>query len=206
MNLDKHLNVRYQSISKKRRHNNFEKSVERLEGEFMTDFVEIISKKRVITDEVPGKPSIEKLSTEKLSMGKLSMEECPCPKSILVHYNFFILANSKLHILKSMNFFIRNLDTTGFRINYMDTDSIVMSVSKPIDDLVLPHRKGVWQRTKPKWFVMNSKCPHEKREPGKFIVFNTMCLCYFKGLLKEEFKIQNGVAVFLSPKLRSINF
>ena len=58
MNLEKHLNVRYQSISIKRRHNNFEKSVERLEGEFMTDLVEIISRKRVINDDIPGKIKI----------------------------------------------------------------------------------------------------------------------------------------------------
>lgn len=42
-----------------------------------------------------------------------------------------------------------------------------MSLSKPLDELVLPHRKGVWERTKPQWFVMNPNCPHEKREPGK---------------------------------------
>ena len=71
MNLDKHLNVRYQSISIKRRHNNFEKSVERLEGEFMTDFVEIISRKRVINDEVPGKLTIEKLSMSKIYFSSL---------------------------------------------------------------------------------------------------------------------------------------
>ena len=48
----------------------------------------------------------------------------------------------------------------------MDTDSIVMSLSKPLDELVLPHRIGVWKRVKSKWFVINPECPHEKREPG----------------------------------------
>ena len=39
----------------------------------------------------------------------------------LVIYNFFILANSKLHILKCVDMLIRNLDTTAFRLCYMDT-------------------------------------------------------------------------------------
>ena len=82
--------------------------MERLEGEFSTDLVEIISRKRVINDEIPGKCIKVSVSHSYDHM-------------ILVLYNFFILANSKLHILKSMNFFIRNLDTTGFRINYMVT-------------------------------------------------------------------------------------
>ena len=89
-----------------------------------------------------------------------------------------------------MNFFIRNLDTTGFRINYMDTDSIVMSLSKPLDDLVLPHRKAVWARTKSQWFVMDPKCPHQKREPGKSIVFENHLLIINQRSTKG--RIQNS--------------
>lgn len=90
--------------------------------------------------------------------------------NILVLYNYFILANSKLHILKSIDFFIDNLDTTAFRINYMDTDSMVMSLSKPLDELVLPHRQLYWEAQKSKWFVIDPDCPDQKREPGKFSI------------------------------------
>ena len=82
-------------------------------------------------------------------------------------YNYFILANSKLHILKSVNFFLDNLDTTGFRINYMDTDSMVMSLSKPLDELVLPGRESHWETHKSTWFVTDPSCPDQIREPGK---------------------------------------
>ena len=82
-------------------------------------------------------------------------------------YNFYILANSKIHILKAIDFFIRNLDTSGLRLNYMDTDSLVISLSKPLDELVLPHRQAAWEKEKSKWFVMDPDCPDQKREPGK---------------------------------------
>ena len=54
MCLDKHLNVRYQKKTVKRRNNNFEKSVQALEGEYETEFDEIISRKRIINDKIPG--------------------------------------------------------------------------------------------------------------------------------------------------------
>ena len=106
MNLEKHLNARFQKRSVKRRYNNFEKYSVPLIGEFETDYNEIISRKRKIHDNIPGEQNID---TNKL----ISIA--------LVLYNFFILANSKLHILKCIDFFLENLDTTGFRINYMDT-------------------------------------------------------------------------------------
>ena len=54
MNLEKHLNVRFQNRSIKRRYNNFEKYSEPLIGEFETQYNEIISRKRKITDNIPG--------------------------------------------------------------------------------------------------------------------------------------------------------
>ena len=106
MNLEKHMNVRFQKRSIKRRYNNFEKYSEPLIGEFETDYNEIISRKRKITDNIPG-----------LSFPNFSRNNFLC----LVLYNFFILANSKLHILRTVDFLLQNLDTSGFRINYMDT-------------------------------------------------------------------------------------
>ena len=105
MNLEKHLNARFQKRSVKRRYNNFEKYSVPLIGEFETDYNEIISRKRKIHDNIPG----ESIFDVKL----ISIAS--------VLYNFFILANSKLHILRCIDFFLDNLDTTGFRINYMDT-------------------------------------------------------------------------------------
>ena len=188
MCLKRHTNVRFQQKSKKRRYNNFEKHNEPLVGEFETDYVEIVSRKRKITDNIPGKTSCS----------------CPIPIFTLVIYNFYILANSKLHILKSINFFIDNLDTTGFRINYMDTgnkclrnlklkqilDSLVMSLSKPLDDLVLPGRQSHWEAGRPKWFVMNPDCPDQKREPGKlkqyFIIMTTLIIYKFYTILFQD--------------------
>ena len=54
MNIEKHLNVRFQNRSIKRRYNNFEKYSEPLIGEFETNYNEIISRKRKITDNIPG--------------------------------------------------------------------------------------------------------------------------------------------------------
>ena len=48
MNLEKHLNARFQKRSIKRRYNNFEKYSVPLIGEFETDYNEIISRKRTI--------------------------------------------------------------------------------------------------------------------------------------------------------------
>jgi hypothetical protein len=50
----------------------------------------------------------------------------------------------------------------------MDTDSFVMSLSKPLDELVLPGRESIWEAEKPKWFVMDPDCPDQQREPGLF--------------------------------------
>ena len=41
-----------------------------------------------------------------------------------------------------------------------------MSLSKPLDDLVLPGRESIWGSEKPKWFVTDPDCPDQKREPG----------------------------------------
>ena len=43
---------------------------------------------------------------------------------------------------------------------------MVMSLSKPLDELVLPGRESIWKAQKPNWFVTDPDCPDQKREPG----------------------------------------
>ena len=72
----------------------FEKSRIPLRGEFETDLYEIQSERYRIKDQIP------------------------------VHLNFFILANSKLIILKCLSDLVDTLDTEKIRLQYMDTDSL----------------------------------------------------------------------------------
>ena len=53
MNLEKHLNVRYVHQSEKMNSNNLVKSYSELEGEFATPYLEVISRKRSVTDTIP---------------------------------------------------------------------------------------------------------------------------------------------------------
>ena len=48
---------------------------------------------------------------------------------ILVVYNFFILSNSKLHLLKGIDMFLRHLDVSALRLNYIDTGEFHHSLS-----------------------------------------------------------------------------
>ena len=101
-----------------------------------------------------------------------------------VVYNFFILSNSKLHLLKGVDMMLRNLDVSALRLNYIDTgnflikssywnliifilDSMVLSLSKPsLDDMVLPGKEKSWEYHKKKWFVLDES---QIREPGEKI-------------------------------------
>ena len=93
---------------------------------------------------------------------------------------------------------LRHLDVSALRLNYIDTgmilsfspiiiiifflDSMVMCLSKPLDEMVLPGKERSWEHHKKKWFVQDES---QLRTPG---------------LLKSEFSIKSGTAVFLSPK------
>ena len=105
MKLERHENVKYVHTSHKLRSNNRVKYYQDLVGEFQTDYLEVVSRKRSITDSIPGE----------------ILTSPTKPNIFLVIYNFFILSNSKLHILKCIDMLIRNLDTSAFRICYMDT-------------------------------------------------------------------------------------
>ena len=54
MKLDRHLNVRFENDITKMRSNNLVKYFNDVKGEFDTDYVEIVSRKRRITDSIPG--------------------------------------------------------------------------------------------------------------------------------------------------------
>ncbi len=44
---------------------------------------------------------------------------------------------------------------------------MVLSLSKPLDELVLVGRESEWETQKSKWFVLDPNCPDQKREPGQ---------------------------------------
>lgn len=90
MKLDRHRNVRYEKDMTKLKINNLVKYYQIVEGEYPTDYMEIVSCKRSITDNIP------------------------------VLYNFYILSNSKLHVLRCIDMLINHLDCTALRFNYMD--------------------------------------------------------------------------------------
>ena len=55
MNLERHLNVRFVHETEKMNSNNLVKSYSELEGEFETPYLEVISRKRSVTDSIPSK-------------------------------------------------------------------------------------------------------------------------------------------------------
>lgn len=57
---------------------------------------------------------------------------------------------------------------------------MVLSLSKPLDDLVLAGRESEWNAKKSKWFVLDPDCPDQKREPGKIVVNSSL----FKPILR----------------------
>ena len=51
---------------------------------------------------------------------------------------------------------------------------MVLSLSKPLDDLVLAGRESEWNANKSKWFVLDPDCPDQKREPGNIVVNSSL--------------------------------
>ena len=67
---------------------------------------------------------------------------------------------------------INHLDTSALRFNYMDTDSFCLSLSKSLDDMVLPGMEDSWRQNKPKWFVIDESDIDQLREPGGYFTFH----------------------------------
>ena len=86
------------------------------------------------------------------------------------------------------------------RILNFGLDSLVLSLSKSLDEMVLPGKEASWEHNKRKWFVLDTAT--QLREPGKLQVDSTYIIfsCFSLGLLKSEFAITKGTAIFLSPK------
>ena len=42
-----------------------------------------------------------------------------------------------------------------------------MSLSKPLNELVLPDKQAEWEQGRSVWFVTDPNCPDQKREPGE---------------------------------------
>lgn len=54
----------------------------------------------------------------------------------------------------------------------MDTDSFCLSLSKSLDDMVLPDMKDSWRQNKSKWFVIDESDIDQLREPGEYFTFH----------------------------------
>ena len=55
MKIDRHDNVKYVHKSEKTRSSNLIKYCQELAGEFETDYLEVVSRKRSVMDRIPGK-------------------------------------------------------------------------------------------------------------------------------------------------------
>ena len=73
-----------------------------MEGEYSSNFYEVISRKRKIVDSIPSKYYIQPINANFYS----------------VHYAFFVLQLSKLHTLKYIDMLIEFYDTQAIRIAY----------------------------------------------------------------------------------------
>ena len=61
-----------------------------------------------------------------------------------------------------------------------------MSLSKPLDELVLPGRESQWKAEKPKWFVIDPDCPDQQREPGSLSGFSLVIFQFFLRAFKRR--------------------
>ena len=73
MKLDRHDNVKYVHTSHKLRSNNLIKYYNELVGEFDTEYLEVVSRKRAITDQVPGKIFTINLSRSNICFSDLQL-------------------------------------------------------------------------------------------------------------------------------------
>ena len=71
-----------------------------------------------------------------------------------------------------------------------------MSLSKPLDELVLPGRESIWKAQKPNWFVTDPDCPDQKREPGMYFKFNAQVNDFIQVFLKKNFLFKAGPRCF----------
>ena len=101
-----------------------------------------------------------------------------------VHVALFLLQQSKLHMMKFLDFMYENLELGSFEILYMDTDSFAFSLADEIDALVRPEKRDNYGKYKYDWFLKDDSA-QEQRYPGK---------------LKSEYRTTSGTFIGLSPK------
>ena len=89
-------------------------SMTALTGEYETNLTEMVKKRKVINDNVPGMKFVENFSLN----------------FFLVHIGFFILENSKLHILRCIRMFCEFFDTDAMTLLYMDTGELNFDCKK----------------------------------------------------------------------------
>lgn len=105
---------------------------------------------------------------------------------IPVQCSLAIYQLSKLHFLDFVIVLHKYLRPLSFRLVYADTDSLMLSMSgDTLDDLVREDKLDDWKtNVYPKWFAD----PEDRRQQK------------LPGLLKSEFRTQNGSMCALSPK------
>ena len=93
-------------------------------------------------------------------------------------------------MLRFIDTLIENLDTTGVKLLYTDTDSFFLALTRPLNDLVYQHKRTDWDNiTYKNWFVRDENDTDQIREPGLF---------------KNEAVVTNGSFVALSSKCYSL--
>ena len=124
--------------------------------EFQPSVYEVVKNKKVIVDQIP------------------------------VAISLFIYENSKLHFFRFVLMLHEFLVPGSYRLQYCDTDSLMLSMSgKNIDDIVRSDKRRDWfEIEKPRWFA--DETPRQQKTPG---------------YLKSEMRVENGTSVCLSSKV-----
>ena len=111
--------------------------------------------------------SSQQLYTEyEIDLYELTKAKKTISDKIPVHVAMFILQQSKLHMLKFLDFMYDHLVEGSFRLLYMDTDSFTFSLAADIEDLVKPEKRESYNLKKYDWFLRDDSAA-EQRCPGK---------------------------------------
>ena len=93
-------------------------AVNQMLGEYSTDFLEIVKRKKRVKDQTASRFSILEVMIQLFS----------------VHFSFAILQNAKLKMLQIVDLFLEHLDCTAMKIAYTDTGKhIVTKIDKNIN-------------------------------------------------------------------------
>ena len=70
-------------------------------------------------------------------------------------------------MLRFIDMLIEFVDTNAIKLLYTDTDSVFLTMTKPINELIYEHKRAEWDsHVFSKWFVRNPTNINEIREPG----------------------------------------